>query len=38
MSSAVATIERPARSVLVDMSTRYGMEPTAFERRCAQRA
>jgi phage recombination protein Bet len=31
MSSAVVTIERPARSVLVDMSTRYGMEPTAFE-------
>lgn len=27
----VATIERPIRSVLVDMSTRYGMEPAAFE-------
>ncbi|MCA0358700.1 MAG: phage recombination protein Bet [Proteobacteria bacterium] len=31
MSTAVATIERAPRSVLVDMSTRYGMEPAAFE-------
>lgn len=31
MSNAVATIERPARSVLLDMATRYGMEPAAFE-------
>lgn len=30
-STAVATIERQPRSVLVDMSTRYGMEPAAFE-------
>ena len=30
--TAVATIDRtPTRSVLVDMSTRYGMEPAAFE-------
>ena len=27
----VATIDRPARSVLVDMATRYNMEPAAFE-------
>lgn len=27
----VATIERPVRSVLVDMATRYNMEPAAFE-------
>lgn len=32
MSTAVATIqERAPRSVLVDMSTRFGMEPQAFE-------
>lgn len=31
MSTAVATIERQPRSVLVDMSGRYGMEPAAFE-------
>lgn len=31
MSNAVATIDRPARSVLVDMATRYNMEPAAFE-------
>lgn len=27
----VATIDRPVRSVLVDMATRYNMEPAAFE-------
>jgi phage recombination protein Bet len=27
----IATIERPVRSVLVDMATRYNMEPAAFE-------
>lgn len=31
MSTAVATVERPIRSVLVDMATRYNMEPAAFE-------
>ena len=31
MSTAVATIDRQPRSVLVDMSMRYGMEPAAFE-------
>lgn len=31
MSQAVATVERPIRSVLVDMATRYNMEPAAFE-------
>jgi phage recombination protein Bet len=31
MNQAVATIDRPARSVLVDMATRYNMEPAAFE-------
>lgn len=31
MSTAVAIQERPTRSVLVDMSTRFGMEPQAFE-------
>lgn len=31
MSTAVAIQERPTRSVLVDMSTRFGMEPAAFE-------
>jgi phage recombination protein Bet len=30
-TTQVATIERQPRSVLVDMSTRYGMEPAAFE-------
>ncbi len=29
--NAVVTLEREPRSVLVDMSTRYGMEPAAFE-------
>jgi len=29
--SAVVTLERQPRSVLVDMSGRYGMEPAAFE-------
>lgn len=29
--TAVATTERQPRSVLVDMSTRFGMEPAAFE-------
>lgn len=31
MSNAVATIDRPPRSVLIDMASRYGMEPAAFE-------
>lgn len=31
MSNAVTTIERQPRSVLMDMATRYGMEPQAFE-------
>lgn len=31
MSTAVAIQERAPRSVLVDMSTRFGMEPAAFE-------
>jgi phage recombination protein Bet len=32
MTNAVATLpERPARSVLVDMASRFGMEPQAFE-------
>jgi phage recombination protein Bet len=31
-STAVATVETPRRSVLVDMATRYGMEPAAFEQ------
>lgn len=33
MSQQVATLERPAagRSVLIDMATRYGMEPAPFE-------
>lgn len=30
-STAVVTLDRQPRSVLVDMSTRYGMEPAAFE-------
>lgn len=30
-SAAVVTLERQPRSVLVDMSSRYGMEPAAFE-------
>lgn len=30
-STAVVTLERQPRSVLVDMSSRYGMEPAAFE-------
>lgn len=30
-NNAVATLERQPRSVLVDMSDRYGMEPAAFE-------
>jgi len=33
MNTAVATITRPqGRSVLIDMSERFGMEPTAFEQ------
>lgn len=33
MNQQVATItEAPRRSVLIDMSTRYGMEPAAFEQ------
>lgn len=31
MTNQVATIDRPTRSVLVDMATRYNMEPAAFE-------
>ncbi|MFA5951528.1 MAG: RecT family recombinase [Hyphomicrobium sp.] len=33
MNTAVATIEhrQPVRSVLIDMATRFGMEPAAFE-------
>lgn len=31
MTSQVITLEREPRSVLVDMSSRYGMEPAAFE-------
>lgn len=31
MTNAVATIPHQPRSVLVDMSSRYGMEPAAFE-------
>lgn len=30
-STAVVVLDRQPRSVLVDMSTRYGMEPAAFE-------